>query len=213
MDCLGDPAPTPPEGRECGVWYVGPAPERHLCNGLHFVRLTAAHAKLDHAALMSSVDYLRMWSDSTWPPAGLSVAENANELAWHDEEHRDRVAFTYSVQDATGGRVLGCLYLRPLRDMLRTRGVEPPSRPSWPGGHTPCVRGWVRRDEPADLERRVVVATLTWLTGPAWELPSLWWVAGSADRRQLALLDELEWSRELRAPGAAAGLEWVLRAP
>ena len=142
------PVAQPPTGSHVDRWYAGPVPERHHAGDLLFVRLTAAHAGLDHEALMSSLDYLRMWSDSEWPTADFSVADNEADLAWHDAEHEARIAFTYSVQDPDGSRVLGCLYLRPLRDMLLTRGVEPPAGPSWPGGDTPCVHGvvdWVLR--------------------------------------------------------------------
>ena len=209
---LDDPAPPPPGGRQFGRWYAGPVPERHVAGGLLFVRLTTADAVLDHAALMTSAAYLRAWSDSEWPAADFTVAENEKDLAWHDAEHEARIAFTYSVQDEEGSRVLGCLYVRPLRDMLLTRGVEPPAGPSWPGGDTPCARGWLRRDEPGAVERRFLGEALSWLTGPAWAFPSLWWVSASSDAPQLALLDELGWSRELRAPGARNDLDWVLRA-
>ena len=210
---LGDPAPAPASGRTHGRWYAGPVPERHHAGGFVFTRLRAAHAPLDHAALMASVDYLRRWSDSEWPADDFTVAENRAELAWHDEEHGARIAFTYSVQDVEQSRVLGCLYVRPLRDMLLTRGVELPAGPSWPGSDTPCARGWLRRDEPAEVERRFLNEVLTWLTGPAWAFSSLWWVSVSTDARQLELLDELAWSRELRAPGTRKDVDWVLRTP
>ena len=210
---LGDPAPPPPIGRTPGRWYAGPVPERHQAGGFVFTRLTADHAALDHAALMSSVDYLRMWSDSEWPTDDFSVDQNREDLRLHEEEHEARIAFTYSIQDAEESRVLGCLYLRPLRDMLLTRGVEPPAGPSWPGGDTPCVRGWLRRDEPAAVERRLLGEALHWLTGPAWAFSSLWWATASIDARQLELLDELAWSLELRTRGARTDVDWVLRAP
>jgi len=209
---LGDPAPPPGE-RTPGRWYAGPVPERHQAGGFVFTRLTAAHAELDRAALMCSVDYLRMWSDSDWPADDFTVAENRAELAWHDDEHGARIAFAYSVQDAEESRVLGCLYLRPLLDMLLTRGLEPPAGPSWPGGDTPCARGWLRRDELDAVERRFLGEALSWLTGPTWAFPSLWWVSASSDARQLGLLDKHGWSRELRVPGARDDLDWVLRAP
>jgi hypothetical protein len=50
------------------------------------------------------------------------------------------------------------------------------------------------------------------LLGPAWTLSELWWTAASDDLSQLAALDALGWSRELRVP-ARAGREWVFRAP
>jgi hypothetical protein len=209
---LDDPA-APDAGRQPGRWYAGPVPERHAGGGLVLARLTEAHAARDHAALMASVAYLRRWSDSDWPAEDFSVAEDREELGWHDEEHEARVAFTYSVLDAAERRVLGCLYLRPLRDMLLTRGVEPPAGPDWPGSDTPCARGWVRRDEAERTERLFLAVTLDWLTGPGWALPELWWTAASDDAPQLAALDELGWTRELREPMADARRDWVFRAP
>ena len=208
---IGDPAPPPPGGREPGSWYAGPVPECHTTGSLTFVRLTAAHAELDYEALMASRGYLRRWSDSDWPADDFTVEENREELAWHDDEHEARIAFTYSVLDPTRSRVLGCLYVRPLRDMLLTRGVEPPEGSSWPAADAPSARGWVRRDVSEETERRFLAETLKWLTGPDWAFPLLWWAAASCDIRQLALLDELGWTRELRVTGARPGLEWVLR--
>lgn len=209
---LGDPA-APDGGRNPGEWYAGPVPERHAAGGLVLARLTAAHAERDHTALMASVAYLRRWSDGDWPSDDFSVAENREQLGWHDEEHEARIAFAYSVLDAPEQRVLGCVYLRPLRDMLLTRGVEPPEGPGWPRGDVPCVRGWIRRDEPAQLERWFLAVTLDWLTGSGWALPELWWTAASDDAPQLAALDASAWTRELRMPMAGATREWVFRAP
>ncbi len=211
-DLMPDPAPPSLEGRNRGSWYSGPVPARHVEAGFVLARLTAAHAECDHAALMASRDYLRAWSDSSWPEDGFSVAENAEELRWHDEEHEARVAFTYSLLDAEERQVRGCIYVRPLGDMLRTRGVEPPAAPAWPGGATPCARGWVRRDAPERDEAELLRVALGWLTGPAWGFSALWWVTASDDTRQLAALDALGWTRELRTPASGPGREWVLRA-
>ncbi|HET6476786.1 MAG TPA: hypothetical protein VFH93_11995 [Thermoleophilia bacterium] len=210
---LDDPAPPPDGGRTPGEWYAGPAPRRHSSQGLVLARLTAVHAELDHAALMASAPYLRRWSDSDWPADDFTVGENRRELGWHDEEHAARVALTYSLLDAVERRVLGCVYVRPLRDMLRTRGVEPPADPDRAGDDTPCIRGWVRRDEPEVLELRFLGVVTGWLTGPEWAFPELWWTAASDDARQLAALDELGWTREVRIPMADATRDWVFRAP
>jgi hypothetical protein len=210
---VGDPAPPTAAGRTPGAWHAGPTGVRHAASGLVLTRLTAALAEQDHEALMSSAPYLRGWSDSDWPAADFSVAENREELGWHDEEHEARIAFTYSVLDASERRVLGCVYLRPFRDMLRTRGVEPPTGSDGPDGDTPCVRGWVRRDRPQELERRFIRMVTTWLTGPDWSFPELWWTAASDDLRQLSVLDAIGWTREFRTPMARSARDWVFRAP
>lgn len=207
---LEDPAPPHGEGRRPGTWHRGRVPERHRADGIAFVRLTPALTRLDHEALMASREYLRSWSDSEWPAADFSLEENRQDLAWHDEEHEAGIAFTYSVLDGAGSRVLGCLYLRPLRDMLLTRGVERP-RDFGLAAETPCARGWVRRDEPVSTERRVLAAALEWLAGPRWAFPAVWWTAAGADERQLALVGELGWTCEERV-AARPGFDWVLRA-
>ena len=75
------------------------------------------------------------------------------------------------------------------------------------------MRGWLRRDEPETSERRFLGEALSWLGGPAWAFSALWWVAASPDTRQLKLLNELAWSRQLRTPGVHGVVDWVLRAP
>lgn len=207
---MPDPASPQRGGRAPGSWYSGPVPDGHEARGFVLARLTEAHAERDHAALLASAAYLRAWSDGPWPEEGFTVAENAAELRWHDEEHAARVAFTYSVLDARERRVRGCIYVRPFGDLLRTRGVEPPEGPAWPGGATPCARGWIRRDDP-ETDTGLLRVVLAWLTGPAWAFPELWWAAAGDDTRQLAALDALGWVRELRVPAASSKREWVLR--
>ena len=91
-----------------------PVPATLLTDAFLLEPLTPVHTALDHAALMESKQFLRRWSGSPWPADDFSLADNRADLAEHDEEHRRRVAFTYTVLAPDRSRCLGCVYIKPL---------------------------------------------------------------------------------------------------
>jgi hypothetical protein len=76
------------------------------------------HNEADHSAWMSSIDHIRAtpgFPYGQWPPVtGLSLAENLKDLEHHADDFERRVGFTYTVLDGED-RVIGCLYIYPLR--------------------------------------------------------------------------------------------------
>jgi hypothetical protein len=59
--------------------------------------LTTDHVELDYAAVMDTREWLREWSGSTWPADDFTVDENREDLARHQREHEEGVAFTFTV--------------------------------------------------------------------------------------------------------------------
>lgn len=142
-----------------------------------FVPLTTDLVDDDYAAVMATAEHLRWWSDSDWPTDDFTVEENLQDLAWHDEEHRERVAFTYSVLDAAAfadgrRRVVGCIYIRSFATACNTRGVECP--PDLTASGDGVARGWLI-DEYAAQRREFADAVLAWLCSEAWQHSSAWW--------------------------------------
>jgi hypothetical protein len=169
-----DPAPPADRG---AAWYAGPVPAQHRVDRLLFTRLTVELVREDYEAVMATADHLRWWSASTWPTDDFTLAENAQDLQWHDDEHRDRVAFTYSVLDAAtfdAGhcRVVGCVYIRPFSTACSTRGVACP--PELLARADAVARGWLI-DEFAAQRGEFTDAVLAWLCSDAWQLPGVWW--------------------------------------
>jgi hypothetical protein len=78
--------------------------------------IAESDALLDHAALMSSVEHLQgtFGVGDTWPQ-GVTLAENRNVLAWHEQEFQDRSGFVYTVRSRFGDRCVGCVYIYPSR--------------------------------------------------------------------------------------------------
>jgi hypothetical protein len=86
--------------------------------------------------------------------AALTFDDNYQDLARHEKEHRDSVAFTYAVFDAANERCLGCLYIKPMPEGARELD------------HEGLASFWVRPDLVVDgFEQRLFDALLLWLRG------------------------------------------------
>ena len=57
---------------------------------------------------------MRQGSDDGWPSADFTRAQNLADLVRHEREHRERMAFTYTVVSRDQSQCLGCVYMRPL---------------------------------------------------------------------------------------------------
>tara|TARA_R110001592_G_scaffold108031_10_gene302269 strand:- start:13198 stop:13758 length:561 start_codon:yes stop_codon:yes gene_type:complete len=72
-------------------------------------------AVLDYAAVMASREQLQglFAENDAWPPADLTAADDAADLAWHEVEFIHGKSFAYSLLSTDLQRCLGCLYLYP----------------------------------------------------------------------------------------------------
>lgn len=91
-------------------------PEAFVSQGLRLELLGPQHNEADHAAWMSSIAHIRSTPgfDQGWPPvAGMTLAENREDLVGHAQRSRQRVDFAYSVIEIATGDVVGCVYFEP----------------------------------------------------------------------------------------------------
>lgn len=140
--------------------------------------LTTAHVKLDYAALMDSKEMLRRWSSSGWPADDFTIADNYQDLAWHQQEHEAGIAFTYTVL-APGARVcLGCIYIKE-NNVPELAGSD----------HEAIIRFWVRQSYLAGrLDQRLLADLIAWFK-QAWPFNRVYFHANEHDRHQVQLLD------------------------
>ncbi len=154
--------------------------------------LSTPDVELDYAAVMSDPAALRRWSQSSWPADDFTLEQNLEDLARHEREHRERVAFTYTVSSPDGTRCLGCVYFTPVRD---------DAAGACAGAAQPVQIGfWVRAAEVgAELDRHLLESLRAWLR-QAWAFDAAVFVISAQDERQVAFLGEM------LAPGAALTL-------
>lgn len=140
--------------------------------------LTTRHAELDHAALMDSQEMLRRWSGSHWPADDFTVADNRQDLAWHQQEHEAGIAFTYTMLDPAQSECLGCVYIKE-NNVPELAG----------GDHEAIVRFWVRQTHLAGaLDRRLLAALVAWFQ-EAWAFSRVYFHTNEQDHHQVQLLN------------------------
>jgi hypothetical protein len=107
------------------------------------------HNVPDYAAWTSSIDHINAtpgFADWDWPDAALSIEDNLADLVKHEQDFVARVGFTYTVLNAAGDDVIGCIYLYPAKQ----------------AGHDVRIRSWVRSDQ-ADLDEPLWRAVSDWI--------------------------------------------------
>ncbi|MEO3793005.1 N-acetyltransferase [Nonomuraea sp. B10E15] len=109
------------------------------------------HNAADHAAWAGSIEHIRAtpgFPDGSWPPLeGMTSEANLADLERHANDFARRRGFTYTVLDAAGDEVIGCVYIYPSRS----------------DDHDADVSSWVRADR-AELDVPLYEAVTAWLS-------------------------------------------------
>jgi len=122
--------------------------------------LMPEHVQRDYEAVMESREQLRLWSGQDWPAADFTLADNLQDLKDHWREHQQRVAFTYTVLNPAQQVCLGCVYLRPLSELLAAN----PQQLQGVAEDETLVRFWLRTSQPAgDLQSHLLHVLCQWL--------------------------------------------------
>jgi GNAT superfamily N-acetyltransferase len=157
------------------------------------VPLTPAHVQVDYEAVMASRKMLHLWSGSEWPREGFTLAENLDDLAWHDLEHREREAFTYTVLDPVQEICLGCVYLRPLSDLVAANPRELLNI----GEDEAITRFWVRSSYlGSGLDRRLLMSLIDWFA-QEWSFSRFFFHTRQANLQQITLFEASHLEKRL----------------
>ena len=101
-----------------------------LSTGHHLRPIRADDVDLDMHAVMGSRE--RLWSIYGeawgWPPAAMTVEQDREDLAHHEEEIARHESFNYALFDTGETALLGCVY------------IDPPDERSAPGAD--AVSSW-----------------------------------------------------------------------
>lgn len=144
--------------------------------------LRATDVALDYDAVMASREQLRCWSQTAWPQDDFTLEQNLADLERHEREHREGVAFTFTVLDPGATRCLGCVYLTPPR--AQTAGLLGPAL------HPAEIGFWVRTSEVAgELDRHLLATLREWLAAE-WRFDRVLFTIAAGETRQARLLQD-----------------------
>lgn len=188
------------------TFYPAPLPVPAALRTAEFLLqpLQPIHVELDFAAITSSRDMLRRWSNTPWVQDDFTLAENYRDLARHDSEHQRRESFTYTVLNPLATECLGCVYITPATHPLRHLSCEAEfSGAALPASQVATVSFWVRQSLlQEDCDRRLFSTLQTWFTQD-WHFTQVLFLTSQQDTRQISLFMQasLVPCDELDAPG------------
>jgi hypothetical protein len=124
------------------------------------------------------------------------LEENLADLIRHEQEHHDRVAFTYTVMNPTETECLGCLYINPLKQLRQRLHV--------PIEHIPddsaYVTFWVRQSCLEDeLDKRLLQALIAWFH-TEWVFSQVIFLTRKVQIRQIQLFEEMGMQLQYTLP-------------
>jgi hypothetical protein len=149
--------------------------------------LRATDVTLDYDAVIDSRAELLLGSGGTWPREGFTLEENLADLQRHEQEHLDRVAFTYTVMNPAETECLGCIYINPLMHILG----KDAGNSEYLSDRTAYVNFWVRHSRLADhLDRRLLQALIPWFQNE-WAFLHVIFFAQNREERYTRLYEEM----------------------
>ena len=153
--------------------------------------LKPQHLERDYTAVMESREQLRLWSGSPWPADDFTLEENLKDLQWHWDEHQKRIAFTYTVLDPTRQVCLGCVYMRPLDELLS----QNPTELTGAAADETLVRFWVRSSLiEDDLQQHLLQMLTQWLNNQ-WSFSRVLFTAREVNDPQVQFFDAFPMQR------------------
>lgn len=158
--------------------------------------LKAVDVELDYDAVMTSRAELLLKSGGRWPREGFTLEENLADLIRHEQQHHDRIAFTYTVMNPEETECLGCLYINPLGGLLQRVGIFVEHLPE----NSAYVTFWVRQSRLVDnLDRRLLQALISWFQ-TEWAFSHVVFLAKKVQARHIRLFEEMGMQLQYTLP-------------
>lgn len=135
--------------------------------------LRTRDAALDFDAYMASKDVIHAHSGGIWPTDDFTLEENRILASRHEQDHRERTAFTFMLLNPAQTESLGTVYFLPILPFLRRLNVEA-SAPVSADDRAAMITFWVReREQSSPLLGEVVRAIHSWLK-ERWAFSAYW---------------------------------------
>jgi hypothetical protein len=168
--------------------------------------IRAADAARDHAAVMETRQYLRVWEQSGWPEENFSVEANRKDLIDLEQRHAEHRAFTYTVVDPRDVECLGCVYIFPTTATFLARSTVTAIGDDVWEDLDAVIYFWARTSRMVTgMDGRLLAALRGWMQED-WSFPRTAYVTNEQFQQQVDLLNstDLRVLFELLEPGKPA---------
>ncbi|OLS22035.1 MAG: hypothetical protein HeimC2_30890 [Candidatus Heimdallarchaeota archaeon LC_2] len=92
--------------------------EKLVSEKFRLLPLLVKNNELDYNAVMEARLFLNKLTDGRWPTADFTLDQNQEDLEGHEKSREKREEITFSIFDSSGEKVIGCIYIRPIKKRL-----------------------------------------------------------------------------------------------
>jgi hypothetical protein len=96
-----------------------PVPEKLITSDFLIRPLRTTDVELDYQAVIASREKLLKRTAGRWPKVGFTIDENLSDLESHEQQHKQRTEFTFTIMNVVESECLGCVYILPLTKLLK----------------------------------------------------------------------------------------------
>ncbi len=164
--------------------------------------IVASDAELDHGAVMESREFLRIWSQSTWPEDDFTVEANREDMVKMARRRAEGKAFDYTVMNPDQTECLGCVYIFPPdANWFSGADVVATGADQWADCDA-MIYFWVRTSRLDDgLDRRLLDSLRAWVDRD-WIFENPVFVTNEALEQQVTTMEATDLQRrfEIKLP-------------
>lgn len=136
----------------------------------------------DHAAVMKSRDYLRVWSQSSWPEDDFSPEQNREDLKQHVDDNRTHTAYGYMIYSPDRKTCYGSLYVNPSKPIM-TNYITTVVQRDELEKYDARIDCWIAPDVETGFEADILKSIREWLENE-WKIRPLFSARPGMERRE-----------------------------
>lgn len=149
-----------------------------------------AYSEPDYEAVMESKEFLRHWSQSSWPEETFTAQENHDDLKLHIDDNHTHRAYGYMIFTQDKKRCLGSLYVNPVHTWPQYHDLIEGQRPE--EVLDARIDFWLRDSVREEFEMIFVYFLADWMR-------EVWKIKAAIVSRD-TLTERNEWIEDLELP-------------
>lgn len=123
----------------------------------------------DYQAVMQEKNYLRIWSQSTWPEDDFTAQQNSEDLALHVEDNQTHRAYGYMLYTPDKKFCLGSVYFNSLASLNKWYDINETDHTNLLNKFAARIDYWCVQG----MDKKITMALHEWVKSE-WQINVLW---------------------------------------
>lgn len=135
----------------------------------------------DYQIVMANREYLRLWSQSSWPEDHFTAEQNAEDLKFHIEDNKNHAAYGFMIYSLDRKTCFGSIYVNPLKSVLKNYDITEAQikEISKSSARIDC---WIDQNLQTHFEKQIIEFLINWFK-QTWKVKAIFTARPGMSRR------------------------------